>query len=130
MEQFTTDRFTLTIGVTPGYFHDNEAAKIDFVGAVAKEWQVLMEKDGNEKGIYVPAVASPSYAVYSRDWGCPEGGERVVSFSGTRNAKFTPDGVEWKAAVLRIVERLQQKLEQSTAQVDFERVEMAYSTKE
>ncbi len=126
VETFKTDRFSLTIGVTPGYFHANESAKSDFVGALATEWQQLMEVDGEKHGIFVPAVATAAKAVYHRNWGCPEGGEHVVAFSGTRNAKFNADGEPWKQTVLRIVEQLKRKLEQKTAQVDFETVEMTY----
>lgn len=121
-----TQRFFITIGVTPGYFHTNESAKVDFVGTLAKEWQEIMEKDGDENGVYAPAIAMPSLTVYHRQWGCPEGGEQVVAFCGTRNALFVPDAAAWKAAVIRIVEKLKIKLEQKTAQIDFHEVEMTY----
>lgn len=122
-----TDRFHLTIGVTPGYSHDNRAAAVQsFLNSVTTKWQKLMEEEKRTNKVFVSAVATASLAVYPTDQGCPSGGEHVVTFQGTRNPFYEPKSDAWKEGVLRIAAALQGQLEQSTAQVDFQEVELVY----
>jgi len=56
--------------------------------------------------------------------GCPVGGEHVVQIRGTRNPEIDKD--LWKQAVLDVVAKVKDKLDQSTVAVEFFTVELFY----
>lgn len=117
-----TERFTATFGVNPGYGHENE------VDMNSDAFAILWDSAQNGRSIYVPAVIFPATVMYNRLYGCPLGGEDIFVVHGVRNPDFYPDYEEWRLAVLRSVETVKEQLEQSTAQVVFDRVEAVYYT--
>ena len=123
-----TDRFSLTLGVTPGYFHQNANASDSLAASLAAVWQEVMEQVAAETDIYVPAIVTSSLAVYSQQHGYPEGGEQVVHFSGTRNPEYCKESDAWKDAVVAIATEMKTRLKQVTSQIDFDEVEMVYLT--
>lgn len=130
-----TISFSATLGINPGYGHSNQ--KVSAMEIVGKAWQEAAaqtfqetggyKKDaqGRQKGVYVGAVISDSKTVYHTDWGCPKGGEQTALITGECNPEYT--SIEaYKAAVVATLERCAKKLEQSTTQVRFAEVDLAY----
>lgn len=116
-------QFQLTLGVNPGYFHNNEQP--DPVGAVVKEWQLAAGEDYKINGIYVAANVIPSITVYAKEWGCPDSGEHTVQVTGVANTKFVkPD--EWREAVVRVTLAVANALQQKTAYLTFHSVDFVY----
>lgn len=123
-----TEKMTLTIGVTPGYGHQNEGAadKTAALEAVVEAAIAIGEKINADTGIFPSFVAQLGFVGYSHDWGCPEGGEFVVVLSGERNPRFCQDGEGYLAAWMRLAEELKKELGQKTAILVCESVKLEY----
>lgn len=123
----TTDHFTLTIGVAPGYFHANRGkTTLDPTGLVPL-WQELIAEEYGRSEINVPAVIQEGRSAYSQGKGCPADGEIIAVIFGTRNSHFiTCSMMEWRQAVIRIAVALRERLGQTTCQVAFHEVEFTY----
>lgn len=119
---YDTEKFSFVIGVTEGYFHDNENANIDFIYLVD---QVANEVE-QQTGIYIAFNIIPSTTVYKKEWGCPEGGEKTYNLSAIRNPQFNKDAVQWIVACNLIVDKLQLILTQSTITSEITRIIMRY----
>ncbi len=121
-----TDRFVLTVGVNPGYNHDNE-----FEGSthdVARIWQKIAAGIEDRVGFRLTACIVPSLALYHEGRGCPAGGEEIVIFVGTRNPQHSPYRGEWVAAVVEAASAIKAALGQSTASLEFSKVVLHYMT--
>lgn len=119
-----TTKMKLVIGTAPGYFTENiGTSSMDvFCEAVKKAADVVNEK----LKIYVSTIITPSRAVYSHVWGCPQGGEEVFTISSTRNPEFAPDKAAWQQACLKLAELLKKEFGQSTATVEFSETSLIY----
>lgn len=117
-----TDKFKFTIGITPGYFHNNENTNIDFIKLV-DECSREVEK---ECGIYISFNILPTITLYKTEWGCPDGGEMTYILSAIRNPKFNNDSLMWKWACVNIVKKLKTALNQSSVTGEFDEVQLAY----
>ncbi|MFA6534110.1 MAG: hypothetical protein WCT37_02975 [Patescibacteria group bacterium] len=115
-----TERITLTMGVTPGYGHANEAAADETatLRAMAEAGITTAGQVEAETGIYPSFVLAPARVGYRHEWGCPVGGEFVVSFTGTRNPAFCADADKYRAAWMRFAEILKKEFGQTTATVE------------
>lgn len=111
------------LGVTPGYFHQNNAQP-DFYSCL----QQTLAEVYDRTGIYVSCLAAPVQAIYHTAWGCPPGGERTYNIESTANPIFAPDLAAWKQAALLAVRLLKKTLGQTTATVQFYEVELDYLT--
>lgn len=120
----TTQEFSFTIGINPGYFHDNSKKfKIeDFVKIWNKE-SLDEEKNG---GLYIPIVINPSLTVYKEEWGCPVSGEKTITVSGVRNPLFSKDMNQWQNSVKNIVMAVSKELKQATVSLIFREVTLNY----
>lgn len=123
-----TERVTLTLGVTPGYGHDNEAATDPTVAfeAAVEAGIVAAAAIQNELGVYPSFVAHTAKVGYRHEWGCPTGGEFVLVFQGERNPEFTPSPETYRAAWRRLAELLKKEFSQTTATLAVEEVELEY----
>lgn len=126
MERLKTIKFTATLWVCEWYDHENDTWWKSASEIVAKVWQKMAEKVFQNDGIYVSAWVTDSTMVYSTNRWCPEWWEKVVEISGTRNPKFCTDVEKWKQAVIDVLMLSKDELKQTTAQVEFSEVEMAY----
>lgn len=117
-----TDKFQFTIGITPGYFHNNENTDIDFVKLVDKCAREVEE----ECSIYISFNIIPAITLYKTEWGCPEGGEMTYTLSAIRNLKFNKDSLMWRWACVNIAKKLKAELNQSSVTGEFEEVFLAY----
>lgn len=118
-----SSQFQLTLGVNPGYFHNNEEP--DPVGAVVKEWQQAAGEEHKVNGIYVAANVIPSVTVYAKEWGCPDAGEQTVQITGVCNTEFVKPA-EWREAVIRVSLAVANSLQQKTAYLTFNSVDFMY----
>jgi len=120
--------FSATIGVVAGYGHSNEVT--DAAKIVADVWQKKSAEVHESTGIYISAVVSPSLTVYGTNWGCPVGGERTATVSGSANPAFVQDLDAWKQTVLTVVKAVKAELQQSTVVVEFSELnDFVYLTK-
>ena len=118
-----TDKFEFTIGVTEGYFHNNENSDVDFVELVDQ-----CSRDVEKfSGIYVSFNITPIITLYKSEWGCPKGGEQTYVLSAIRNPKFNNDKALWKTSCLYTMVQLKNELKQSSVTGDFSEVEMVYA---
>lgn len=120
-----TTKFTLTIGVNEGY--TNNGNEIDLT-TVNKLWLEKAAAVAESTGIYISAISNLGRALYSHDWGCPEGGEPVVIFTGSLNSKFCKNVDDWRRAVREVALGLKKDLKQTTATLEFSSVDMDYLT--
>ncbi|MFA5183939.1 MAG: hypothetical protein WC456_00250 [Patescibacteria group bacterium] len=119
-----TTKFFASLGVVPGYGHDNatDASAVDIAG---NAWQAAAAGVFAEQKVYVGAIITPARTVYHKDWGCPVGGELTVLITGERNPQYTAEE-NFKTAVVETLKRTAQALKQSTTQVTFQEVDMEY----
>ena len=120
----TTTKFFASLGVIPGYGHENvtDASAVDIAG---NAWQEAAAKVMAASGTYVGAVISPARTVYNVDWGCPVGGEITVAITGECNPEYTKLA-DYKSAVVETLRQAALALGQSTTQITFSEVEFKY----
>lgn len=123
-----SEKIVLTLGVTPGYGHKNEAAAdpAAVLEAVCEAGIRFAGQVMTEIGIYPSFVISPVRVGYAHDWGCPQGGEFAVALSGERNTAFCQNAVEYAAAWRRLAELLKKELRQTTATLVVAEVDLEY----
>lgn len=120
-----TISFKLVIGVNEGY--NNNSDEINLT-AVNELWLEKAAAVAESTGIYISAISSLGRALYAHNWGCPEGGEPVVIFTGSLNDKFCKNADDWKQAVRKVCLGLKKDLKQTTATLEFSSVDMEYLT--
>ena len=123
-----TESFEIIMGVTAGYFHnnENENKEVEF----KSEYQRIAGELFSESGVYISAVITSGDVIYHTDWGCPVGGEKVFVIRGERNPLFMEDKNKYKEVVEQITERLMNKYEQSTCSLTWKEVEFNYFQKQ
>lgn len=117
-----TNKFQFTIGVTPGYFHNNEKVDSDFIKIVdncARDVEELHD-------IYISFNIIHTITLYKSEWGCPDGGENTYTLSAIRNPKFNDDSTKWKSTCVAIVDKLKKELNQTTVTGEFSEVDFLY----
>lgn len=126
-----TDKLTFTIGITEGYFHNNEKfvyyyEYLDNSNKFISLLKKCSSKIEKEYGIYISLNIMPSVTLYKEEWGCPENGENTYTLSAIRNPVFHPDIELWRKAAVALVKLLKSKLKQSTVTVEFSKIDMLY----
>ena len=79
-----------------------------------KSWQKHAKEYFDKTGVYVSAIVNEGRAIYNEDWGCPDGGERTLTFNCTRNPKFIEDRYEYQRGIHYIVANLKKEFNQHT----------------
>lgn len=109
----------VVIGVTPGYFHNNEngCAESFFMGY----FQGLLEKYCKENDAHLSFVVIPARVVYLSEYGCPPKGEEVYTLESTPDPKYVnvTDISMWKFHCKNFISQLAEGLEQSTVRIVF-----------
>ncbi len=126
MNKIETISFKLVIGVNEGY-DANNSSEID-LAAVNKLWLEKAAAVANSTGIYISGISSIGRALYRYEWGCPEGGEPIIIFTGSLNSKFCKNVDDWMQAVREVSLGLKKDLKQKTATLEFSSVDMEYLT--
>lgn len=130
-----TTRFAATMGLIPGYFHNNPITHLndpDFIAECTKSicltWQIQASRVFAETGTYVSAIITPAVVVYAQEWGCPTCGEPIVTITGEFNPTYMNYSqiLTWKGHVIRVVEAVAKELRQSTAQLTFKECDFVY----
>lgn len=117
-----TDKFQFTIGVTEGYFHNNENVNINFVKIIdkcAREVEKIF-------GIYIAFNIIPTITLYKTEWGCPDDGEKTYTLLAIRNPQFNNNSMHWQSVCIAIVNELKNELNQSTVTCEFSKVDITY----
>lgn len=117
-----TDKFQFTIGVTDGYFHNNENINVNFIEIVdkcAREAEKIFD-------IYIAFNIVPTITLYKTEWGCPDDGEMTYTLSAIRNPHFNDSSMNWQSCCKNIVSRLKTTLNQSTVTGEFSEVDIKY----
>lgn len=118
-----TERFILTLGINEGYFHNNSCEKdILKIGEIANN---ISQQYFNEHNIYITFSIIDSRTFYSKQWGCPNDGEKTVIITGVANATFV-SLEEWKNAVIEFTKKMKKELRQSTCTLEFVKCELIY----
>ena len=117
-----TDKFQFTVGVTEGYFHNNENINVDFVKIVDR----CVRETEKIFGIYIAFNIIPTITLYKTEWGCPDGGEMTYTLSAIRNPQFNDSSINWKGCCVNVVNRLKAALNQSTITGEFSEVDIKY----
>jgi hypothetical protein len=117
-----TVSFTATCGVNAGYNESNSNAK---QGVAQVAWQQAAEEVYASSGVYVSAIITEAKVIYSKNWGCPVGGEAIIIIQGELNPEFATEK-KYKEGVIQTLQKLKEELGQTTAQVVFHEVEMEY----
>jgi len=121
------------IGVTPGYFHENErTVNLTALGIL---YQDTAEKIFIKTKMYCGSIISPCRIVYREGWGCPQGGENVIYIAADCNPSYDKERpaaefiAAWKETFISILEALMIELGQKTVTVKFSDGELVYLTK-
>jgi hypothetical protein len=120
-----TISFKLVLGVNEGY--TDNGSEVD-ITSINELWLEKAEAVANSTSIYISGISSLGHALYRHEWGCPEGGEPVVIFTGSLNSEFCKDAEAWKQAVRKVSLDLKKDLKQTTATLEFSSVDMEYLT--
>ena len=117
--------FQAVFGVNPGYAHDNglpEGMSADQI--VARAWRESLEEEFDSSGILIGATVTAGKVAYPSGFGCPENGEISAVVSGNSNPKFiSPEQLpKFQEAVVRVVERTKEKLNQERVQLTFSEI--------
>lgn len=117
--------WTATIGLVPGYGHDNQGADLAFRRqTLVREWFRAMRETKAETGFVVSAVMDDALVLYPHE-SCPASGEVAVRLTGSSNPGHVPEDriASFMDAVEATVRRVQAAMEQRTVRIEFHRIE-------
>lgn len=115
---------SFVLGVTAGYFHNNDGD--NNLSEVAEAVKSLAAELMEESGIYISGSLKPVRVVYHDDWGCPRGGEQCYEFIATANPTFVADMAAWQDAFVALAKAIKARFQQSTIMVDFVEAQCLY----
>jgi len=115
--------FNLQFAVGKGYFHENE--KID-LSKVINELDTVASKMFDEGKHYISGMLVENRFCYKKDWGCPEGGERGLTYTSSANPEFVEDEAKWKQDCLEFSKKIKETFGQSTVTVTFKETDFYY----
>lgn len=107
-----TAKYEIVIGVPDVKFINGRFE--DQAYAMVNKWQEYAKEYYDKTGIYVSAIANEGKAIYNKDWGCPDGGERTLTFNCTPNRVFIEDIIKYRQGIAYIVAKLKKEFEQHT----------------
>jgi hypothetical protein len=114
--------WTATLGLIPGYGHDNDdAAVAERRILLVEAWSREMERTLLEDNFSVSCVMTDSVVHYPASGHCPKGGEIAVTLSGSSNPRYVPfDRFEaFMDAVESTVKAVQIAMEQTSCRIEF-----------
>ena len=118
-----TERFILTLGINEGYFHNNSCTQdILTIGEIAND---ISQQYFNKHNVYVTFSIIESRTFYSKQWGCPDNGEKTIIITGTLNPFFT-SLEKWEDAVIEFAEKIKKELKQNTCTLEFVNCDLIY----
>jgi hypothetical protein len=123
-----TDIFTITLGINPGYFHDNDLKPEQAITEMIKKWREIAYHVEQQAGFFVSAQIHQGKAIYEIERGCPQEGEDIFIIQGIRNPHKITDAEQWRKAVITICQKLKTHFNQKTAYLTFDITSFVYVT--
>ena len=119
--------WSVAMGLLPGYGHGNVGGEVsldDRRVLLAASWARIMATVEAETGLLVSAVLTEGRTLYPTSLGCPDGGEAVVTLSGSSNpTRVGPDQFDaYVEAVEKAVHLLRETMEQNSVRIEFTRI--------
>ena len=110
-DSFSTIKWMMTIGITPGYtgINSKEFTKDE----LAETYRRLAAEVEEETSVYISCVFYESRTVYKAEWGCPSEGEKTYTLTGCCNTEFS-DLETYSEALKKMAEKLKKCFKQST----------------
>lgn len=123
-----TEKYEVVIGVQT----DTNVSRVieRQLDLLIEAWQKHAKNYFDMRGIYISAIANKGNAIYNEDWGCPHGGERVVTFNCTRNPKFIDNNLDYYNGLMYIVSCLKEEFKQHTITITKMGAIITYATDE
>lgn len=123
-----TEKYEVVIGIendiTVNRMIEREIEKM------IKSWKKHAKEYFDKTGVYVSAIVNEGRAIYNEDWGCPDGGERVLTFNCTRNPKYIENDSAYKIGIFYIVFCLKKEFNQHTITITALNADISYITDE
>lgn len=117
--------FTAELGINPQFDPENNDAVSVLIGELGSKLQEYAAEVESETGIYISTIVKgPNRSCYKTSWGAPDGGELSYSIHGCSDHRLQLrpdpfDTVEWKKAVLLLVDRVKTCYGQAYVLVEF-----------
>jgi hypothetical protein len=120
----TTLAFSAIFGVTPGYVEPAfEPSAWTAEHTVATDWVACCEAEYHKSGLSIGGFVTAGRVAYPTTFSCPGAGEVAVQVNGAMNPAFCNDAEAYRAAVLRVCEKVRVALAQETVLVTFTAIE-------
>lgn len=107
-----TVKFEVVIGVPDDKFVNGKNQ--DQAKLMINKWQEYAKEYYDATDVYVSAIANEGRAIYHKAWGCPDGGERTLTFNCTANREFITDLELYIRGIDYIVAKLKKEFNQHT----------------
>lgn len=104
--------------------------EVDFLEEMKLRWQSYAALFYNETGVYVSAIANAGHALYHQEWGCPNYGERVITFNCSANPAFIKNMDLYEEGVMYITKMLKADYQQHTITITKIPASVCYLTDE
>ncbi len=114
--------WTATMGLFPGYRHDNAPdRRAERVALLKDAWNREMDACRATTRFSISCVMTDAVVLYPANGGCPEGGEDSIVLSGSSNPRYVKPGEleAFMEAVERVVRAVQISMEQTSCRIEF-----------
>lgn len=122
-------KYEVVIGV-PDDLYLPKIGMTDFIDRIIDAWQQYAKEFYDSNDVYVSSIAILGKAIYNKDWGCPDHGERILSFHCTANPEFIKDLNKYEEGILYITKRLKRDFSQHTITITKLPADICYLTDE
>jgi hypothetical protein len=125
--------WSATMGLIPGYAHDNDPVALDARRHLLVHlWNEAMEDCHARTGFSVSCVMTDATVLYRAAGGCPDGGERAVLLTGSTNPRYVKrrEFPAFARAVEDVVRRVQRGMDQTSCRIEFSEIAMSVYSRE
>ena len=128
MNSLYTIKYEVVIGVPDDEFVN--CRRESQVDKMIAKWQEAAKNYYEKTEVYVSAIVNEGKAIYNKDWGCPDGGERTLTFNCTANTNFIKDLELYETGIHYIAGILKKYFNQSTITITKIKSNIQYITDE
>lgn len=125
--------WSATMGLIPGYAHDNDPVALEARRhLLVRLWNEAMEDCHARTGFSVSCVMTDATVLYRSAGGCPDGGERAVLLTGSTNPRYVKprEFPAFARAVEDVIRRVQRGMEQTSCRIEFSEIAMSVYSRE
>lgn len=101
---------------------------VDAYSQMNKMWIQFATEYFERTDVFVSAISNKGAALYHHSWGCPEYGERVVTFNCTANKEFIKDMDLYEKGIIYITNKFKEALKQHTITITRLKSDVLYMT--